>query len=165
MRGLRLMVLPLLVALFAISLVGCSGSAPDEVPTSNQAAHAAQTPEDVIRQFFLALGRHDYPAMEGLMSTYLLGEDRSWVWADIEASASFDMSNLRVSATLQQDQAGLARLPDRYRQYHGVIIGTAEYVLLTDTMCSSAGPQIRFVTVVKETATSPWRVEEIGTGP
>lgn len=161
MRATRWTVL--LLVFVAAVLGGCTDAVSGDSSASTQSEASEQTPEDVIREYFLALGRHDNATMEALMSAYLREESRTW--ADTESDVSFDMSGLRVAPTQPADESDLASRPERYRGYFAVRNGSVEYVQLTDSMTSDAGPQLRFVTVVKETETSPWRVEEIGTGP
>jgi hypothetical protein len=155
----------LLLALVSIVGLGCSDAASVASSGPVEAEPAAQSPEDVVHDFFLALGRHDREAMESLMSTYMLEESRTWIWSDNESDVLLDMSEMRVSPIQPAPAGDLVSRPERYRGYFAVRTGTVEYVQLTDSMTSSAGPQLRFVTVVKETSSSQWRVEEIGTGP
>jgi hypothetical protein len=155
----------LLLALVSVVALGCSDAASSASSASVQVEPVTQTPEDVVRDFFLALGRHETDAMESLMSAYMLEESRTWIWSDNEADVRFDMTGLIVSATQPASEADLASRPERYLGYFAVRTGTVEYTQLNDSMTSSAGPQLRFVIVVKETSSSPWRLEEIGTGP
>ena len=146
----------------ASTTVASGGSSSGPVTSSVQ---PSLSPEAVIRDYWLAVGRHDRKAMDDLSSTYLrqetAGPGSNWP----DKSIKYDMSKLKVGNTRPCDLDDLRTRPDRYLTYHAVREGTVEYVQLNDSDTNSPGHQLRFVTVVQETSTSPWRVEEIGTGP
>lgn len=142
---------------------GCTSADSPATVTAVQEHAVDQAPEDVIREYFLAVGRHDDETVESLSSSYL--QEMRRTWDDDDRDVRFDMSNLAVTPTEPSDEADLAGRPERYQDYFAVRNGSVEYVMLDDSMTAMAGPQLRFVTVVKETESSPWRVEEIGTGP
>jgi hypothetical protein len=114
------------LVLVTLAAWGC-GAAVEQAAT-------IETPDEVVREYFLAVGRHDE-------------------------------ADLKVSETRPADAYDLSSRPERYRLYFAVRTGQVEYLTLDDSMTSVAGPQLRFVTLVKETESSPWLVEEIGTGP
>ena len=159
----RVLLVLLLLLLIASLMYGCAQDVSSDSSVSVPSAAVEQTPEEVIRDFFLAAGRHDSATMQALMSTYYRSTGATWVLGDEDVL--LDMSALEVYPTRPSDESDLASRPGRYRDYYAVRNGTVHYVQLTDSQVIYAGPQIRFVTVVKETETSPWRIEEIGTGP
>ena len=162
MRETRLRVLlPLL--LIAALLYGCAQDVSSDSSASVQSATVEQSPEEVIRDYFLAAGRHDSATMEALMSTYMRSMDSTWELGDEDVL--LDMSALQVYPTQLAGESDLGHRPGRYRDYFEVRNGMVKYVQLTDSETQDAGPQIRFVAVVKETEMSPWRLDEIGTGP
>jgi len=91
--------------------------------------------------------------MEALMSTTMREYGLTWEVGDEDVL--LDMSALQVYPTQLADESDLSSRPRRYRDYFAVRNGAGRYVQLTDSETSCAGPQIRFVTVVKETETSP----------
>ena len=149
--------------LLAFLVSGCVDDDSSDSNTVVQHEEVGQTPEEVIRDYFLAVGRHDDETIDALSSSYLRKARLSW--ADDDTEVRYDMSNLTVTPTGPADDNDLASRPERYQDYFAVRNGRVDYVMLDDSMTSMAGPQLRFVTVVKETESSPWRVEEIGTGP
>jgi hypothetical protein len=106
----------LLLVLVAALLYGCAQNVSSNPNTSAQSAAAEQSPEDVIREYFLALGRHDNVTREALMSTYLREARRTFT--DTVSDVLFDMSGLRVAPT--QPESDLSSRPERYRGYFAV---------------------------------------------
>ncbi|MDO9099764.1 MAG: DUF4829 domain-containing protein [Caldisericota bacterium] len=164
--GLRLMaglVLTLIVAVAGCTPVATPGA---RLP---EAASSSQSPEDVIAAYWRAVATDDQAAMDALKSDYMLEQEEIFSKsrpAQTEPGQQvIDPDTIRVATTTPADALNLASRPERYADYFAVRNGSVTYTIVEGNEFEPAGESIKFITVVKATADSPWRVEEIGTGP
>ncbi|MHB1342104.1 MAG: hypothetical protein ACYC77_09830 [Coriobacteriia bacterium] len=156
-----------LVLILAIAVAGCA-------PAANPGARLpeavqSQSPEDVIDAYWRAVATDDEAAMDALKSDYLLEQEELFGTlrpAQTEPGDQvIDPDTIRVAITTPADALDLASRPEPYSDYFAVRNGSVTYTIVEGNEFEPAGESIKFITVVKVTADSPWRVEEIGTGP
>jgi ABC-type amino acid transport substrate-binding protein len=129
------------------------------VAESVDALRDAAASAEAIRTYFVALERHDQKTMDSVSSSWL----REQPWAG-SMSREYYISNVVVFGTTAWTPSDFRGRPGRFKQYYAVRQGSVSYVQLRDGPVEDAGPSGLVVTVVKETASSPWRVDEMGTG-
>lgn len=141
-----------------VHLTGWGTDHSSDAQTVTKIVAAATTPEAAVRQFLLAEGRHDGATMKALMGSEMLKDIDGWTQS--YQHVDFDMSHLRVDSTYPE--VGSSQM---YPTYYAVRETSVDYGQRNGSETDNAGQQTRFVIVAKETATSPWRVEAVGSGP
>ena len=133
-------------------------------PTSGQsvptppAAPAVSDPalEKEIRDFYDAVAAGDTGRMRELSTA------RTVQGHLVLPLRHISTANFKVKGWLPTDIEGRSPILKTYAE---VRMAEVEYDLLEDSPAERKGRVTYFVTVVKETPTSPWRIDEIGCGP
>ena len=169
--GRKALAIATLFALFGATVAGVVGCARLPmafrvgVGISAPEAAATASPEDVIRAYWTAKNQ---ATRDALSSDYKLEQEAEWRRGRNAAgsqSDDIDSASVSVDKSRPCDAGELRGRPDRYRGYFAVRETQVHYVLPNNSDFERAGSALKFVIVVKKTKDSPWRVEEMGTGP
>lgn len=156
-----------LFALLGVAVAAVAGCArfPVTFGTSVPEAAATASPEEVIRAYWAAKNQ---ATRDTLSSDYKIEQEAEWRRGRNPVGSQpddIDSASVSVDKSRLWEAGELRGRPDRYRAYFAVRETQVHYVLLNDTDFERAGSTSKFVIVVKKTKDSPWRVEEMGTGP
>ena len=148
----------ILPVLLAVALVAATGGCAQPQRATGGSLPLDASPREVIRAYFNAVAAGDAASADSFRTVYAMKRKA----LDTDRSLP-RISDLRVTA-LGPMQVGSGRSP-HLRQYAGVREATVTYRLLENTSTEYAGMTQTFVTIVKETTASPWRIDELGSAP
>lgn len=139
-----------------------ASTAPTESSSTgvDAAADLPQSPDEAVTSYYNALGRHDADEARGLLAPEIREFQESSPDSDFKNVVSLDNIHTVGQRT---DPPLSSALPSGYQD---ITLVTVEYdVVYKEVITDVSGPTVRFVYVGRASATEPWLIVSIGTGP